>query len=194
VTAKYIKEKKGLIKMVFGEDISVSQVSKLVDKVMVGIFWGKSPGEKAMFGWLNNHWKPMLGYLPEFHILSRGWISFRFQSSKDYEYIQNKEWFWGPFGLSLKPWSVDFDPLKESMSVMEVWAILRSFPLDFWSREALESIGNWLGSFIKLEQNWVTKKDRRWAWILVVVDVKDRLVGRIDIVYAEKIWLQRIDY
>jgi hypothetical protein len=52
------------------------------------------------------------------------------------------------------------------MSVMEVWAILPSFPLDFWSREALESIGNWLGSFIKLEPNWVTKKDRRWAWIL----------------------------
>jgi hypothetical protein len=73
--------------MVFGEDISVSQVSKLVDKVMVGIFWGKSPGEKAMFGWLDNHWKPMLGYLPKFHILSRGWISFHFQSSEDYEYI-----------------------------------------------------------------------------------------------------------
>jgi hypothetical protein len=47
------------------------------------------------------------------------------------------------------------------MVVMKVWVILPSFPLAFWSREAMEAIGNKLGSFVKLEPNWDSKKDRQ---------------------------------
>jgi hypothetical protein len=54
----------------------------------------------------------------------------------------------------------------------------------FWSREALEAIGNKLGSFVKLEPNWDSKKDRRWAWVLIEVDVREGLVGNIDLVYV----------
>jgi hypothetical protein len=67
-------------------------------------------------------------------------------------------------------------------------------PLAFWSREALEAIGNKLGSFVKLEPNWDSKKDHRWAWILVEVDVREGLVGNIDLVYARITWHQKVDY
>jgi hypothetical protein len=66
--------------------------------------------------------------------------------------------------------------------------------LDFWSREVLEAIGNKLGSFVKLEPNWDSKKDRRWAWIMVEVDVREGLVGNIDLVYAGITWHQKVDY
>jgi hypothetical protein len=107
---------------------------------------------------------------------------------------KSRTWSWGPSGLTLKPWSVDFDPLKESMVVMKVWVILPGFPLDFWSREALEAIGNKLGSFVKLEPNWDSKKDRRWAWIMIEVDIREGLVGSIDLVYVGITWHQKVDY
>jgi hypothetical protein len=89
---------------------------------------------------------------------------------------------------------VDFDPLKESTTVMKVWAILPRLPLTFWSREALEAIKNKIGSFVKLEPNWDSKKDHRWAWILVEVDVREGLVGTIDLVYVGFTWHQKVDY
>jgi hypothetical protein len=180
--------------MVVGDDIPISNIPQLLGKTLVGRFQGKSPGEKALACWMQNHWKPIIGYVPKIHLLARRWISFSFLSDEDCEEIHRKNWSWGPSGLSLKPWTVDFDPLKESTTVMKVWEILPGLPLTFWSREALEAIGNKIGSFVKLEPNWDSKKDHRWAWILVEVDVREGLVGTIDLVYVGFTWHQKVDY
>jgi hypothetical protein len=193
-SARCIKECRGSVKMVVGDDIPLCDVPQLVGKTLVGSFTGKAPGEKSLTGWMNNLWKPLIGYTPKVHLLSRNWISFSFLSAEDCDEIRKQNWSWGPSGLTLKPWTVDFDPLKESMVVMKVWAILPGFPLDFWSREALEAIGNKLGSFVKLEPNWDSKKDRRWAWVMIEVDVREGLVGNIDLVYAGITWHQKVDY
>lgn len=47
------------------------------------------------------------------------------------------------------------------MAIMRVWVILPGLPVVFWSREALEAIGNKIGSFIGLEPNWASKTNRR---------------------------------
>jgi hypothetical protein len=106
-----------------------SNIPQLLGKTLVGRFNGKYLGEKALTSWLQNHWKPLIGYVPKIHILSRSWISFSFLSDDDCEEIHRQSWSWGPSGLSLKPWTVDFDPLKESMVVMKVWEI---FPDCLW--------------------------------------------------------------
>jgi hypothetical protein len=62
-------------------------------------------------------------------------------------------WKWHPSDLVLKPWTDEFDPLKEPMEIMRVWAILLGLPIDFWSREALEVISNKIGYFIGVEPN-----------------------------------------
>jgi hypothetical protein len=41
----------------------------------------------------------------------------------------------------------------------------------FWTREALEVIGNKISSFAGLEPNWASKKDKQWAWISVEVNI-----------------------
>ena len=66
--------------------------------------------------------------------------------------------------------------------VIKLWVIFPVLPLAFWSREVLESIGNKLGSFVKLELNWDSKKNQRWAWILVKRDPDQvrRMVARFD--------------
>ena len=49
----------------------------------------------------------------------------------------------------------------------------------FWQQHILESIGNKIGKFIKLEDNWAYKVDRRCARILVELDVREGLFKEI---------------
>jgi hypothetical protein len=86
----------------------------------------------------------------------------------------------------LKPWTIEFDLMKETVALIKVWAIFPGLPRAFWSREAIGAIGNKLGSFVRPEPNWASKKDSRWAWIQVEVDVTEGLVKSIDIVFEDK--------
>lgn len=120
---------------------------------MVGRFNGKATSILALQSWIDQEWTPLLGYLPEIHVLTRGWVSFMFKDEKDCAELLQKSWSWGPSGLFLKPQSVDFDPSTELVSVLKVWAILPGLHLALCTREALETIGNKLGVFVSLEPN-----------------------------------------
>jgi hypothetical protein len=100
----------------------------------------------------------------------------------------------GPFWFDVKEWTVNFDPSRELVARNKVWEILPSLPLVFWTKEALETIDNNIGVFIRLEPNWFSKPDRRWAWIQVEVDTSEGLVGNVDIVMGSKTWHQKVDY
>jgi hypothetical protein len=139
--------------MVVGEDISIKEITRFEGKLLVGRFNGKSPSEMALQKWIDQVWTPLLRYAPESHVLSRGWTSFLFNSKKDCLNILCRSWSWSPSGLFLKLWFVDFDPLREPVTHMKVWAILPSLPLAIWTREALEAIGNKIGTFVGLEPN-----------------------------------------
>jgi hypothetical protein len=78
--------------------------------------------------------------------------------------------------------------MREPITHMKVWVILPSLPLAFWTREALEVIRNKIGTFVGLEPNWASKKDCRWAWIQVEVNIREGLVGSIDIVFGDITW------
>jgi hypothetical protein len=73
----------------------------------------------------------MLGYVPEAHAHTRGWNSFLLRSEEDYNALLRKDWTWGPSGLFLKTWTVNFDPIQELVVVMRVSAILPSLPWDY---------------------------------------------------------------
>jgi hypothetical protein len=84
-----------------------------------------------------------------------------------------RNWEWGPSILISKEWTVNFDPSQELVARNKVWSILPNLPLVFWTKESLETIGNNIGVFIRLEPNWFSKLDRRWAWIQVEVETSE---------------------
>lgn len=49
--------------MVVGVDIPVSEVEKLTGKTLVGRFNGKRAEEAALSRWMDQLWKPVLGYI-----------------------------------------------------------------------------------------------------------------------------------
>jgi hypothetical protein len=60
----------------------------------------------------------LIGYSPEAHTLARGWKYFMLRDEEDCRILLTKEWTWGPFGLILNPWTVDFDPVREPVALM----------------------------------------------------------------------------
>ena len=77
---------------------------------------------------------------------------------------------------------VDFNAYKEHHNVQKVWVILPGLSMVFWQPKIFEAIGNKLGKFIALEDNWETKLDRRCARILVEMDLRDGLYEELKIV------------
>jgi hypothetical protein len=166
----------------------------ILGKPSLAYLMENSTSVQALQGWMEKAWKPLLSYLPEAFVLAHGWNGFILKSHKDCETLLKKNWEWGPSALTLKEWTVDFDPMRELVDKKKVWAILPELPLAFWSKEALEAIGNKIGIFIKLEPNWFTKPNRRWAWVQVEVDTREGLVSSMDLVMGSKIWHQKVDY
>jgi hypothetical protein len=82
--------------MVVGEDIAIEEITHLEGKLLVGIFTKKTPGFSTLHSWIDQEWTPMLGYLPETHILTRGWDSFLLKDEKDCVVLLHNSWSWGP--------------------------------------------------------------------------------------------------
>jgi hypothetical protein len=94
----------------------------------------------------------------------------------------------------LHRWIIYFDMACDPVLITKIGAILRGFPLPFWNKEALRAIGNKLVHFVDLEPSWESKFDRRWAWVLIEVDITEGLVEKIDLVCNSFNWVQRVDY
>ena len=64
----------------------------------------------------------------------------------------------------------------------------------FWQKHVLEATGNKLGKFIRLEDEWETKVDRRCTRILVEMDIREGLFEELLIVMHGSVWSQCLDY
>ena len=72
---------------------------------------------------------------------------------EDNSNILNQNRSWGPSGLILRKWVVDFNAYKEPHNVQKIWVILRGISMFFWKPNIFEAIGNRLWKFITLEDN-----------------------------------------
>ena len=65
---------------------------------------------------------------------------------------------------------------------------------DVMEKEILEAIGDTIGKFVALEEEWEQKVDRRCAKILIEVDLHDGLYEGIHLELHGSLWRQRLDY
>ena len=113
---------------------------------------------------------------------------------EDHSVLLNQNWHWGPSGLILKKWTIDFNAYKEPQNIQKVWVILPGLPVVFWQQKILEAIGNIIGNFVDLEEDWESKLDRRCTKILVELDLRNGLFEELKIVMHGSSWWQLLDY
>ena len=62
---------------------------------------------------MDRNWEGELGYRPEFHVLPLGWFLLKLCQEEDGRKLLDRKWQWGPSGLILKKWQIEFDAKKE---------------------------------------------------------------------------------
>jgi hypothetical protein len=97
------------------------------------------------------------------------------KNGSDVKTLLNKDWLWGPLGISLKMRKPSFDPRKEPTYMQQNCVLLLGLPIELWSRKTLKGSGRSLGCFISLEENCWEKKDCRMFKILVEIYLREGL-------------------
>ena len=63
-----------------------------------------------------------------------------------------------------------------------------------WNRSLLEGIGNTIGRFVAVEEDFMNSYDKRLARVLVELDITKGLPTDIEILCRECLISQRLDY
>ena len=96
--------------------------------------------------------------------------------------------------LVLDLWHVHFDPLREHIKKRHMWVLLPSLPFPLWSRTVLEGVGNSLGCFVAIEEDFMHAYDKQMAKILIELDLTTGLPTEIEIFCQDRLFQQRLDY
>ena len=75
-----------------------------------------------------------------------------------------------------------------------LWALLSGLPFPLWNRSLLEGIGNIIGRFEAVEEDFMNTYDKRMARILVEMDITKGLLADVEILCLERLFSQRLDY
>jgi len=106
--------------------------------------------------WLASFWKPVIGYVPVISSLMREWYCFHFLNATDAEAIKSRPWVYKRSFLALYRWYISFNPLKNTPMNNLIWVKFLNLPLELWSNETLEVIGNAIGHFVYVDP---------WCWV-----------------------------
>ena len=121
----------------------------LAEHGLIGKFTSRWPSPKAIDGWVQRKWRPLISDGIRNHFVGRGYYVFVFDSPEDRDLIfRNGPYFMDPRGLYLNKWTIDFDPTQDVPSAIPVWVKLPHLPLHCWNSSSLKAIGNKLGKCI----------------------------------------------
>ena len=115
----------------------------LAERGLIGQFTSLWPSPKAIEGWVQRNWKPLVLEDIHSHFVKRGFFVFVFESAEDRDLIfRNGPYFMGPQGLYLNKWTPDFDPSQDVPYAIPVWLRLPFIPLHCWNTKSLVIVGN----------------------------------------------------
>ena len=75
-----------------------------------------------------------------------------------------------------------------------MWTLLPGLPFPLWNHSILEGIGNTIGRFVAVEEDFMNSYDKKMARILVELDISKGLLAKIEILCRERLFSQRLDY
>jgi hypothetical protein len=177
------KEKKAKLKLTLGRDLGMKEAGHYSLRGLVGKFGYKAMEAKEIHNWVSECWGPVLSYIPEAYIFSKGWFCFLFQSPEDAEQILNKVWIVKNGSLMLKCWHVAFNPKKEIIRYRHLQVLMFGCPLLVWNREAFREIGNAIGKFLFVDSGLLAGSDRSMGKIILDIDMFEVLSIEIEIVW-----------
>ena len=92
--------------------------------------------------------------------------------------------------MVLECWHANFDPARERIKKRHLWTLLPGLPFPLWNRSLLEGVGNTIGRFVVLDEDFMSSYDKRLAQILVEIDISRGLPANVEILCKERLFIQ----
>jgi hypothetical protein len=180
--------------MVLGADIGLEDTCRLALCGLVGRFSYHRMSDEKLSAWLEKIWCPVIGYVPELFMLSKGWIGFLCRNPEDATLLLNSYWVDGTSSLMLKRWRLAFNPETDFFPHRHIWVFLPGLPWFLWNVGALKAIGNSLGKFIMTDEGNLSASARKVGKVMVEIDVQHGLPATLEIEWRGSFILQKLDY
>jgi hypothetical protein len=177
-----------------GKELAKDRVTSLAKRALVGRFFYLKMQNTRLDRWVQDCWKPILGYCPRINHLSNHWLIFHFLSEDDLQQILSTPWILDRGVLMLKRWTPGFHPFKSTFDKRWLWMIMPDFPIELWTSPILEMVANTAGKFIFFDQRSLNWSNKRAAWVLVEFDTDLGLPDSIEIRVGEHSFRQILDY
>ncbi|XP_019235772.1 PREDICTED: uncharacterized protein LOC109216098 [Nicotiana attenuata] len=165
----------------------VAEVEEQTQKwkaALIGYVLGGTPSFKEMLKFVYGVWNFIT--TPQVFLHDDGYFIFRFSSEED----KNKIIQQGPYTyhnrpIILKQWVPNFYMCKEVTRTMPIWVIFPGLPIQFWTKENLGCLANYLGKPIRLDK-LTTDGDRiSYARMFIEMDISQELPDTILIKEAD---------
>ncbi|KAK2376903.1 zinc ion binding / nucleic acid binding protein [Trifolium repens] len=91
--------------------------------------------------------------------------------------LMNGPWFIYDHYLTVKEWSPDFHPQSDTIKKVAVWVRISGLPIEYYDARVLKSIGNKIGSTVKVDKNTLMQERGKYARICVEVDLTESLLA-----------------
>ncbi|XP_061364096.1 uncharacterized protein LOC133307585 [Gastrolobium bilobum] len=100
----------------------------------------------------------------------------RFKKKKDLDFVKTAgPWIIMDHYLAIRSWEPDFQPLQASIDRIVAWIRLPGFPTEYVNSELVETVGNWLGKYIKVDTATTLLARGQFARICVELDLSKPL-------------------
>ncbi|KAK2387120.1 zinc ion binding / nucleic acid binding protein [Trifolium repens] len=91
--------------------------------------------------------------------------------------LLNGPWFIYDHYLTVKEWSPDFHPQSDTIKNVAVWVRISGLPIEYYDAKVLKTIGNKIGSTVKVDKNTLMQERGKYARICVEVDLTKSLLA-----------------
>lgn len=163
------------------------------DHGLICKFVGFWTSEKELVKWIQQRWNPK-GQI-DLKLGAKGFFIVVFSNLEDKERtFKGGPYFMNNVGLFMRHWEDYYNPDQEKMLEAPIWVRLFGLPVEFWDPEILESIGNTIGTFVKVAETTKRGKYTSYARICVYMNIAEPPPEFIELEYHDKIWQQPMDY
>lgn len=111
-------------------------------------------------------WAPLLGCIPIAHLMSNGCLHFIFNYVDDARKILDLQWGLYSSILTLKVWTPLIDWVPEKLDVNPMLVKFLGFPLEWWSKYCLIALGNRIGGFIEVSEEFKNLPQSTLAYLI----------------------------
>jgi hypothetical protein len=177
-----------------GDDLTLSDVAKMVDKTLVGKAYGRQFSEKMLKAWAASTWDAIYNLPPKINCLSRGYFMLTFLDKPQAISVLQKSCFIDSSPILLKLWSPTFDVDNERLDSIPIWVCLPGLPPHLWNEKCFQAIENHLGEFLVVDMGSIDSGEMDVARILVLLNIREGLKEYLNLTDLGRTTVQILDY